>query len=302
MATGCNSIDLCHDDAGITTVLTLTTIQLEVRQNFPRVPYPTALDLYLTMCYAFIIGAMIEFTFVHHHTKLGGGDLNGPAPVASPSAAQPRARNLAVRLKLPIIDTSPKSSSASTTTTTNTNVTTTSSSSQQKTPDATAKETGCNIEGSGKRRWKVLQTKLAVQAMLESDSPTAAAVANRPVEKNCRPRSISILQKRPAAAKTNTNTPPNGDSHQQKAAGTELINRKRSTSHSPPPVPIRTPEPQTSSPGPGPWTQRSPSTEIPALLQVISMNADTQQISQNMSNLGSYKIATKKNTCCSIRM
>ncbi|XP_064636322.1 gamma-aminobutyric acid receptor subunit alpha-5-like [Lineus longissimus] len=60
---------------GITTVLTLTTLQMDSRQNLPKVAYATALDWFVVMCFVFIIASMFEFAGVHYFTKVGYGEM-----------------------------------------------------------------------------------------------------------------------------------------------------------------------------------------------------------------------------------
>lgn len=55
---------------GITTVLTLTSFIMDTRDDLPAVPYATALDVFITVCFAFVIGAMLEFAGVHYFTKV----------------------------------------------------------------------------------------------------------------------------------------------------------------------------------------------------------------------------------------
>ena len=46
--------------AGVTTVLTMTFLGLEARTDLPKVPYTTALDLFLWLSYGFIFATIIE--------------------------------------------------------------------------------------------------------------------------------------------------------------------------------------------------------------------------------------------------
>jgi len=46
--------------AGITTVLTMTFLGLEARTDLPKVPYPTALDFFVFMSFAFIFATIIQ--------------------------------------------------------------------------------------------------------------------------------------------------------------------------------------------------------------------------------------------------
>ena len=60
--------------AGITSVLTLTTVTLDCRDDLPKVQYATALDWFIIMCYVFVIGSLLEFAGVHYFTKHGSGE------------------------------------------------------------------------------------------------------------------------------------------------------------------------------------------------------------------------------------
>ncbi|XP_050702586.1 gamma-aminobutyric acid receptor alpha-like [Eriocheir sinensis] len=60
---------------GITTVLTMTFLGLEARTDLPKVPYSTALDLFVWISYGFIFATIIEFAFVHLFTKVGSGEV-----------------------------------------------------------------------------------------------------------------------------------------------------------------------------------------------------------------------------------
>ncbi|KAF0311390.1 Gamma-aminobutyric acid receptor subunit alpha-6 [Amphibalanus amphitrite] len=48
---------------GVTTVLTMTFLGLEARTDLPKVPYTTALDLFLWLSYGFIFATIIELSF-----------------------------------------------------------------------------------------------------------------------------------------------------------------------------------------------------------------------------------------------
>ncbi|XP_053671795.1 gamma-aminobutyric acid receptor alpha-like [Anopheles nili] len=59
---------------GITTVLTMTFLGLEARTDLPKVPYPTALDFFVFLSFAFIFATIIQFAIVHYFTKYGSGE------------------------------------------------------------------------------------------------------------------------------------------------------------------------------------------------------------------------------------
>jgi gamma-aminobutyric acid receptor subunit alpha len=56
-------------------VLSLATLSFDVRNDIPYVPYVTALDWFLIMCYLFLFASLLEFTAVHYFTKVGYGDF-----------------------------------------------------------------------------------------------------------------------------------------------------------------------------------------------------------------------------------
>ena len=60
---------------GVTAVLTLTTLGMDARSDLPKVPYATALDVYLVMCYLFVVATLIQFAAVHYFTKRNFGDF-----------------------------------------------------------------------------------------------------------------------------------------------------------------------------------------------------------------------------------
>ena len=51
-------------------VLSLATLSFDVRNDIPSVPYTTALDWFLIMCYLFLFASLLEFTLVHYFTKV----------------------------------------------------------------------------------------------------------------------------------------------------------------------------------------------------------------------------------------
>ncbi|XP_055691528.1 gamma-aminobutyric acid receptor alpha-like [Lutzomyia longipalpis] len=59
---------------GITTVLTMTFLGLEARTDLPKVPYPTALDFFVFLSFAFIFATILQFAIVHYFTKYGSGE------------------------------------------------------------------------------------------------------------------------------------------------------------------------------------------------------------------------------------
>ena len=58
--------------AGITAVLTLSTISIDSRTSLPKVSYATAMDWFLLASFAFVIATLLEFAGVHFFTKVMG--------------------------------------------------------------------------------------------------------------------------------------------------------------------------------------------------------------------------------------
>lgn len=52
--------------AGITTVLTMTTISTHLRETLPKIPYVKAIDIYLMGCFVFVFLALLEYAFVNY--------------------------------------------------------------------------------------------------------------------------------------------------------------------------------------------------------------------------------------------
>ncbi|XP_063045793.1 gamma-aminobutyric acid receptor subunit alpha-6a [Engraulis encrasicolus] len=58
--------------AGITTVLTMTTLSISARECLPKVSYATAMDWFIAVCFAFVASALIEFAAVNYFATLQG--------------------------------------------------------------------------------------------------------------------------------------------------------------------------------------------------------------------------------------
>ncbi|XP_064183693.1 gamma-aminobutyric acid receptor subunit alpha-4-like [Anguilla rostrata] len=56
--------------AGITTVLTMTTLSISARSSLPKVSYATAMDWFIAVCFAFVVFALIEFAAVNYFATL----------------------------------------------------------------------------------------------------------------------------------------------------------------------------------------------------------------------------------------
>uniref|UniRef100_A0A3B3WZR9 Uncharacterized protein n=1 Tax=Poecilia mexicana TaxID=48701 RepID=A0A3B3WZR9_9TELE len=46
--------------AGVTTVLTMTTLSISARQSLPKVAYATAMDWFIAVCFAFVASALVD--------------------------------------------------------------------------------------------------------------------------------------------------------------------------------------------------------------------------------------------------
>lgn len=65
------ALSICFFFAGVTTVLTMTTLSISARNSLPKVAYATAMDWFIAVCYAFVFSALIEFATVNYFTKRG---------------------------------------------------------------------------------------------------------------------------------------------------------------------------------------------------------------------------------------
>ncbi|XP_062281257.1 gamma-aminobutyric acid receptor subunit alpha-6a [Scomber scombrus] len=61
--------------AGITTVLTMTTLSISARQSLPKVGYATAMDWFIAVCFAFVSSALVEFAAVNYFATLQANRL-----------------------------------------------------------------------------------------------------------------------------------------------------------------------------------------------------------------------------------
>ncbi|XP_031754593.1 gamma-aminobutyric acid receptor subunit alpha-6 [Xenopus tropicalis] len=85
--------------AGITTVLTMTTLSISARHSFPKVSYATAMDWFIAVCFAFVFSALIEFAAVNYFTNLQiQKTMMKAAKKAALAAATARAENEFVTL------------------------------------------------------------------------------------------------------------------------------------------------------------------------------------------------------------
>ncbi|KAK6172670.1 hypothetical protein SNE40_016282 [Patella caerulea] len=62
---------------GVTTILSTAQIGMTVREGLPRVPYATAIDVFLNVCLVYDMAALIQYAAVNYFTKvmpIEGGD------------------------------------------------------------------------------------------------------------------------------------------------------------------------------------------------------------------------------------
>ena len=60
---------------GITTVLTMTFMGIDIRVDLPKVSYSTAIDIFVVMCFVFVMATMLQFAGVHFFTKHRSGEI-----------------------------------------------------------------------------------------------------------------------------------------------------------------------------------------------------------------------------------
>ncbi|KAF6720225.1 Gamma-aminobutyric acid receptor subunit gamma-2 [Oryzias melastigma] len=94
-----------NDNAGITTVLTMTTLSTIARKSLPKVSYVTAMDLFVSVCFIFVFAALIEYGTLHYFVSN-----------RKPSAKKDKKKkNPLLRLfssKTPTVDIRPRSATA----------------------------------------------------------------------------------------------------------------------------------------------------------------------------------------------
>ena len=72
-------------------------LALDSRSDLPRVKYATALDLYIALCFVFILSAIVQFAIVHRFTKHGHGDVE-PSPTDNDEEDEESEDETAVRI------------------------------------------------------------------------------------------------------------------------------------------------------------------------------------------------------------
>ena len=63
-----------YNVVGTTTVLTMTFLGIDNRQDLPKVAYSTALDIFVAVSFVFVLTTIIQFAAVHFFTKYGTGE------------------------------------------------------------------------------------------------------------------------------------------------------------------------------------------------------------------------------------
>ncbi|KAM9497005.1 gamma-aminobutyric acid receptor subunit alpha-6a [Clarias gariepinus] len=69
--------------AGVTTVLTMTTLSISARSSLPKVAYATAMDWFIAVCFAFVASALVEFVAVNYFATLEANRMRRRLPRAS---------------------------------------------------------------------------------------------------------------------------------------------------------------------------------------------------------------------------
>ncbi|XP_044088071.1 gamma-aminobutyric acid receptor subunit gamma-3 isoform X3 [Neovison vison] len=64
-----NTTEIVTTSAGITTVLTMTTLSTIARNSLPRVSYVTAMDLFVTVCFLFVFAALMEYATLNYYSS-----------------------------------------------------------------------------------------------------------------------------------------------------------------------------------------------------------------------------------------
>ena len=56
-------------------MLTMAFLGVDNRQDLPRISYSTALDLFVGVCFFFVLASIIQFASVHYSTTFGNGEV-----------------------------------------------------------------------------------------------------------------------------------------------------------------------------------------------------------------------------------
>lgn len=97
--------------AGITTVLTMTTINTHLRETLPKIPYVKAIDMYLMGCFVFVFLALLEYAFVNYIFFGRGPQRQKKLAEKNAKAKNDRSKGDSNRVGLPILTTLSRSPS-----------------------------------------------------------------------------------------------------------------------------------------------------------------------------------------------
>lgn len=92
--------------AGITTVLTMTTLMVSARSSLPRASAIKALDVYFWICYVFVFAALVEYAFAHFNADYMKKQKNKikarrqSGEVSKPSSVKRFAKAMALHCKV----------------------------------------------------------------------------------------------------------------------------------------------------------------------------------------------------------
>ena len=56
-------------------MLTMCFMGIDNRNDLPKVSYSTALDIFVAVCFVFVLATVIQFAGVHFFTKHGSGEI-----------------------------------------------------------------------------------------------------------------------------------------------------------------------------------------------------------------------------------
>ncbi|XP_008294432.1 gamma-aminobutyric acid receptor subunit beta-3-like isoform X7 [Stegastes partitus] len=82
---------------GITTVLTMTTINTHLRETLPKIPYVKAIDMYLMGCFVMVFLALLEYAFVNYIFFGRGPQMQKKLAEKAEKANNERAANEIIR-------------------------------------------------------------------------------------------------------------------------------------------------------------------------------------------------------------
>lgn len=94
---------------GITTVLTMTFLGLEARTDLPKVPYPTALDFFVFLSFAFIFATIIQVNGKNQHFRIQNTNVivafSSQWCIISPSTVRASATSVRILIRIQVATT-----------------------------------------------------------------------------------------------------------------------------------------------------------------------------------------------------